>query len=85
MTLAVPLPAAVTSPEPSTIVTEASLLDHATGAPAITCPFWSRNSALSCTVSPNAASAAVAGVTLTVVGRGGSGGRDGSVPRSPQA
>ena len=42
-------------------------------APAITLEFWSRTSALSCTVAPKAASSAVAGLTVTEVGRGGSG------------
>ena len=75
--------AAVTSPDPSTVATVASPLDHAIGAPAITLPFWSRTSELSCTVAPNAVSRAVAGLTVTVVGRGGSGG-GGSVAPSPQ-
>ena len=84
--VAVPLPAAVTRPEPLTAAIEAALLDQVTAAPAITCPFWSRTSAESCTVSPRAVSWVVAGVTATVVGRGGSGGGvGGSVAPSPQA
>ncbi len=82
--VAVPLPAAITSPDPSTVATVASPLDHAIGAPAMTLPFWSRTSVLSCTVAPSAVSRAVAGLTVTVVGRGGSGGA-GSVAPSPQA
>ena len=38
--VAVPLPAAVTRPDPSTIATGALSLAQATVAPAITCPFW---------------------------------------------
>ena len=82
--VAVPLPVAVTSPDPSTVATEVALLDQATAAPAIARPFWSRTSAESCTVAPKAASWVVAGVTVTVVGRGG-GGVGGSVVPSPQA
>ena len=82
--VAVPLPAAVTSPWASTVATAALLLDQVTAAPAITCPFWSRTSAESCTVAPRAVSWVVAGVTATVVGRGGSGG-GGSVAPSPHA
>ena len=82
--VAAPLAAAVTSPDPSTAATEAALLDQLTAAPAITCPYWSSTWAWSCTVAPSAVSSAVAGVTVTVVGRGGSGG-GGSVPPSPHA
>ena len=79
--VAAPLATAVTSPEASTAATEAALLDQLTAAPAITCPYWSRTCAVSCVVAPSAASSAVAGLTVTVVGRGGSGG--GSVAPSP--
>ena len=82
--VAAPLAAPVTSPDPSTAATEAALLDQLTAAPAITCPYWSSTWARSCTVAPSAVSSAVAGVTVTVVGRGGSGG-GGSVPPSPHA
>ena len=44
--VAMPLPAAVTSPDPSTAATPASLLDHDTDAFAITSPNWSRTSAV---------------------------------------
>ena len=82
--VAVPLPAAVTSPVASTVATEGSPLDQATATPAIASPFWSRTSAASRTVSPSAVSPAVAGVTVKVVARGGSG-AGGSVAPSPQA
>ena len=42
-------------------------------APAITLAFWSRTSAPTCMVWPNAVSSSVAGLTVTVVGRAGSG------------
>ena len=74
--VAVPLAAAVT--------TAASLEDHATAAPVITFPFWSRTSAESCAVSPSAANCDAAGVTVTAVGRAGSV-AGGSVPPSPHA
>ncbi len=80
----VPLPAAVTRPDPLTVAIEVVLLDQVTAAPAITCPFWSRTSAESCTVAPRAVSWVVAGVTATVVGRGGRG-VGGAVVPSPQA
>ena len=83
--MAIPLPAAVTSPDPSTPATGALSLVQVTVAAAITCPFWSRTSALNCTVSPRAVSSAVVGFTVMVVGRGGSGGGgEGSVAPSPQ-
>ena len=80
--VAVPLPAAVTSPAASTVATVASLLRQATAAPGIACPLWSRTSAVNWTVAPSAVSSTVAGLTVTVVGWGGSGG--GSVAPSPQ-
>jgi len=84
--VAVPLPTAVASPEASIVATEALALDHATETPDSTRPFWSRTSAENRTVSPNAVSSAVAGVTVTVVGRGGSGGgAEGSMAPSPHA
>ena len=81
--VAVPLPAAVTRPELSTVATAALPLAQVTVAPVMTWPSWSRTSARSCTVAPRAVSSAAAGVTATVVGRGGSGG-GGSVAPSPQ-
>ena len=39
VTIVAPLPTAVTSPAGATVATDASLLVHATAAPAITCPF----------------------------------------------
>lgn len=45
--VAAPLRAAVTSPDPSTVATDTSLLDHDTDAFAITSPYWSRTSAVS--------------------------------------
>ena len=84
--VAVPLPVAVTKPAALTVATAALLVAQVTAAPAIACPFWSRTSAWSCTVSPRAVSSAVAGVTVTVLGRGGSGGGAcGAVAPSPQA
>ena len=84
--VAVPLPAAVTSPDALTVATAAALLDQVTAAPAIALPFWSRTSAVNCSVAPNAVSRTVAGATATVAGRGGSGGGvGGSVAPSPQA
>ena len=80
--VAEPLPAAVTSPDPSTSAKVASLLDQDTDAFVITSPYWSCTFAVSCTVASRAVSVDVAGVTVTVAGRGGSG--FGSVP-SPQA
>ena len=90
VTVAVPLPVAVTRPEALfTPATKTSLLDHETAAPAIACPFWSRTCAASCVVAPKAVSAAVAGVTVTVVGVAGVVGSDGpvggSTAPSPQA
>ena len=85
VTVADPLPAAVTSPVLSTDATEASDEDQDTAAPDMTLPFWSRTSATNCTVSPMAAKATDVGVTVTVVatGGGGGGGSGGSVAESP--
>ena len=44
--VAVPLPAAVTRPDASTVATELALLVQVTVAPAMTLAFWSRTSAL---------------------------------------
>ncbi|MDE2654099.1 MAG: hypothetical protein OXI71_09825 [Gemmatimonadota bacterium] len=82
VTVAVPLAAAVTKPDASTVATEALLLAQATDAAAITCPCWSRTSAVNRAVAPSADSTADAGVTVTEVGRGGSDG--GSTAPSPQ-
>ena len=81
--VAVPLATAVTSPDASTVATEGSLLAHATAAPAITCPFWSRTSAVNCAVSPKAVSVAEPGLTVTVVATGAGGGGAGSTVPSP--
>ena len=80
--VALPFAAAVTSPDASTAATGASLLVHATVAPVITRPFWSRTSAVSRTVSPRADSVAEPGLTITVVATGAGGG--GSTAPSPQ-
>ena len=72
--VAVPLPVAVASPEPSTAATATSELAHSTDAPDMARPLWSRTSAESATVSPMDDSEAEAGVTATVVARGGGGG-----------
>ena len=79
----VPLPAAVTRPDASTVATELALLVQVTVAPAMTLAFWSRTAAVSCTVSPNVVSSCVDGLTVTVVGRGGSGTGEGAVGLSP--
>ena len=87
VTLALPTPAAVTRPVPSTVATDASLEAQVTVAPGMTRPFWSSTCAVSCVVSPSAVSAAVAGDTVTDVatGGGGGGGGGGAVgPSSPQ-
>ena len=76
-----PLPAAVASPAPSTDPTRASLLDHDTEALGIKAPCRSRTSAENATLASKAVSSAVAGVTVTVAGRGGAG--SGSVLPSP--
>ena len=84
--VAVPLPAAVTSPDASTVATAAALLAQLSAAPAIALPFWSSTSAVSCSVAPNAVNWTVAGATATEAGRGGSGGGGGgAVAPSPQA
>ncbi len=85
VTIAVPFPVAVTRPDASTAATEALSLDQVTEAPGIACPFWSRTAARSRAVSPKAVNAAIAGVTVTVVGRGTSGVGVGSVASPPQA
>ena len=81
--VAVPLPTAVTRPVASTPATPALLDDQVTAVPAMTWPFWSRTSAVSCTVASSAASRTCAGFTTTVVARGGSTGAGGSVAPSP--
>ena len=83
--VAVPLAAAVTRPVELTVATAGAPLVQVTVAPVIACPYWSRTSAASCTAAPTAVSSAVAGLTVTIVGRGGStGGEGGSVAPSPQ-
>ena len=82
--VAEPLDAAVTEPDASTVATEALLLDQATDAAGMSCPFWSRTSAESRVVAPSApSSAAVPGVTVSVVATGAGGGV-GSTAASPQ-
>ena len=80
----VPLPTEVTSPAPSTLATPVLTLTQVTAAPSMTRPFWSRTSALSCTVSRSAVNSAAAGLTVIVAGTGGSGRGAGSVVLSPQ-
>ena len=83
--VAVPFPAAVTRPDPSTVATASLFDDQATVSPVMTLPFWSNTCAESCGVAPRAASPAVSGDTVTVVGRGAGGvGGAGSVVPSPQ-
>ena len=66
-------PIAVTKPDWSTVATDESPLLQLTVVPAMTLAFWSRTSAVSYTLVPNAASWAVAGLTVIVVRRAGSG------------
>ena len=82
--VALPFAAAVTSPDASTGATDTSLLVHATAAPAITCPNWSRTSAVNRVVSPRADIALELGLTATVVATGAGGGGAGSTAPSPQ-
>ena len=70
---AVPVLSAVTRPDWSTAATAVLLLPQVTVAAGISSAFWSRTSAVSCTVAPNAVSSALNGLTVRVVGRGGSG------------
>ena len=70
--VASPFATAVTSPDAPTVPTAELLLAQVTVTPVIACPFWSRTSAVICTVPPKAVSSAVAGRTVTVVARGGS-------------
>ena len=82
--MAAPLPVAVTSPDASTVATDALSDRQATATPAINSPCWSSTSADSCTVAPRAVNSAALGLTMIAVGCGGSG-EVGSVPPSPQA
>ena len=66
--VAIPLPAAVTTPDGSTTATSVSPLAHATRSPSIRRPIWSRTSAMRRTVSLSAVNSRVSGVTATVVG-----------------
>ena len=66
--VAVPLPVAATRPVPSTVATDASDDDHATGWPSMTRASWSRTSATRRTVSPSDAKRTVSGATVRVVG-----------------
>ena len=83
MIVAVPLSAAVTRPDVPTVATDVLLLDQVT-ATTITCPFWSRTSAVNRVVSSRAASVAEAGLTVTVVATGAGGGGGGATAPSPQ-
>ena len=77
-----PFPADVTSPDPSsTPATAGRMLDHCTLTLAIALPCWSYTLAESCSVSPTDAKETSDGVTVTVVGTGGSTG----VSPPPQA
>ena len=71
--VAVPFATAVTSPDALTVAPAGALLAQLTAAPEIALPFWSRTSAVNCSVAPKAVSWTVAGMTATDVGRGGSG------------
>ena len=72
--VACPSPTPVTRPVASTAATPALLLSQVTVAPVMTLESWSRTSAVSCTVAPNAVNSAAAGLTEIVVGRVVSGG-----------
>ncbi len=84
--VASPLPTARANPEAFTATTESSLFVQVTVAPEIGRWFWSRTSAVSCTVSSSAERVADAGEIETDVGRGtsGGGGGGGAVELSPQ-
>ena len=69
MTVAVPAPAAVTSPLPSTVATASSVVDQDNSRPGAGWPFASSASADKRIVSPTAVSVAVAGDTRTSTGR----------------
>ena len=66
VTVALPLPTAVTRPWPLTEATCGSLLDQTTSAPDTSSPFPSTTEAVSCTVSPRDISAAVDGSITTL-------------------
>ncbi len=67
--VAVPAPAAVTSPLPSTVATASSVVDQDNSRPGAGWPFASSASADKRIVSPTAVSVAVAGDTRTSTGR----------------
>ena len=79
VTVAAPLPTAVTSPDVLTVTTWESLDDHSTDAPSTGWPLASRTVAENRTVSPSATKSTAAGVTATDAGRGGGGGTVGAV------
>lgn len=79
VTVAVPWPAARTSPAESTAATAPSLLVHDTVTPVMICPLWSRTSAASSAVCSIATSRTPPGVTVTAAGCGGGGGGGGIV------
>ena len=83
VTIALPLPTAMTSP-PVTVATAVSLLLHMTVTLVIAWPYWSLTVAISRTLSPNERNAAEVGEIATMVGTGGSG-ATGVIGSSPQA
>ena len=66
--VALPSPAAVTSPEPSTVATASSPDSHENSAASTACPFASNAAAVNRSVSPTAASVASFGATDTESG-----------------
>ena len=66
--VALPSPAAVTRPAPSTVATASSLDRHENSAPSTACPFASNAAAVNRSVSPTAARVASSGVTDTESG-----------------
>ena len=66
VTVAVPLPTAVASPDAFTLATEVSVEDQLKPASVIAWPFWSSTSATTCAVAPSAVSIAESGVRVTV-------------------
>ncbi|MDE2793951.1 MAG: hypothetical protein OXL34_03945 [Gemmatimonadota bacterium] len=83
VTVALPLPTAVTSPS-VTVATDASLLLHATATLVISWPYWSLTVAIIRKLSPIEWNAADVGEIATVVGTGGAGAA-GVIGSSPQA
>jgi hypothetical protein len=67
--VALPADTPVTTPDDETVATDVLLLDHVTGAPAMTLPFASRTVAERVTLVPMA-TVAVAGATVTLAAAG---------------